>query len=1261
MLPRVEASPPGAERPAAIGPYQLLGPLGEGGVGIVYRARDTRSGEEVALKTVRVARAAHLSSVRRETWALQKIRHPGIVRILESGVDQGRPWYAMELLAGETLEARIGGRARPSQPGDPSPSSQPPIAPDEPTLEGVPPSGFREASRRAAREREQRPVVALLADTLTLFRRLCAPLGFLHGEGLVHRDVKPSNIFVRPDGTPALMDFGLVGRRHGALGREVLEEAAAFVGTVAYMAPEQVRGEGEDARTDLYALGCVLYQALTGRLPFYATTNAEMLQHHLGTMPDPPSRWVSGVPAGLDDLVLRLLAKSPRDRIGHADDVARKLAELGAEDWPVPVLPARAYLYQPRLVGRRAPLEEIKAALYRAAEGQGALVLVGGESGIGKTALAAELARAAHQDGVTVVTGQCLAAAEGDAERASPLHPFRLLLRRIGERCVAGGPPVIARLLGRHQRLLASVDPALAALPADAGAAEPAPLPAQAARERMLEALTELVVAFAEEKPLLLVLDDLHWADELSLSLLALLGQRAAQPNHRLLLLATYRSEEVSPALQALFGERGVRRLELGRLDARDLGVMVADMLGVAEPPAELVRFVAGASEGNPFFVAEYLRTALAEGWLFRDEQGRWQRAENAGTPALALPRTLRELALRRLAGLGEGARTLAEMAAVLGREAELDLLAPIAASALAEDAWLAAASELVARQVMVEAPAGALSFVHQSLRQIVYEGVPAERAGRLHGLCAEAIEARDAGTSRLPLAYARLARHHRAAGNVARAVDYLEKAGEQALAQSANGDAAACFEEALRAHGEGLVPADELRRARWERLAGEALQGLGKLSDSKGHLRRAVELLGWPEPRSTAGLVLRLLLEMGRQLIHRLFPWLVRRSGAAVLEAARAYDRLFQVYYYEAAPLPLFHANLRTLNLAERALPSPELACAYANAFAASSILPGMRGAARAYLRRAEETVAAVADPAVESYLELLRAVNLSAAGQWRESDRRIQRSIEIATELGFRRRWEEATGVLAFNQLIAGDIDASLASADAVLRSAARGDNQTQCWSLLERAQARLALGFLDEALADARAAERLCLQLGRDERIWAHGTLALVAYRRGNLASAREAGDRARAAIAGGPPIMSACLDAYAGVAEVFLSLWESAPDAATRKTFRKAARSSCRALRAFARTFSFARPRADLRRGDLLWLEGRRDQARAAWQSARAGASALSMFADEGLAVLRLAERCAPATEKDALVTEAVALLTRAGQHHLASRARERPPS
>jgi predicted ATPase len=157
----------------------------------------------------------------------------------------------------------------------------------------------------------------------------------------------------------------------------------------------------------------------------------------------------------------------------------------------------------------------------------------------------------------------------------------------------------------------------------------------------MLVALTETIIAFARETtPLLLAIDDLQWADGLSLGLLARLGAAEVDdPTARLVVLATYRTEESGAWLDSLLDLPRTLHVELGRLDADQVGRVVADMLGVAEPPRELAAFVADASEGNPFFVGEYLRTALDAGLLSRGGDGRWHRDERALAPSsLALP-----------------------------------------------------------------------------------------------------------------------------------------------------------------------------------------------------------------------------------------------------------------------------------------------------------------------------------------------------------------------------------------------------------------------------------------------------------------------------------------------------------------------------------------------------------------------------------------------------------------------------------------------
>jgi serine/threonine protein kinase/tetratricopeptide (TPR) repeat protein len=1180
------------QAPRRIDDYRILSLLGTGGVGVVYRAQHIGTGEMVALKTVRARSTAHLSSVRREILALHRLRHPGIVRILDGGVSDGRPWYAMELLSGHTLAQAFGAHH-----------------PDVSTMSfrNAAPSSARTSEATVAGERVRPPAAGgRLVEVLTLFRLLCAPLAYLHGEGTVHRDIKPSNVFVRPDGTPVLMDFGLVGRWRGALGREILEETQTTGGTLVYMAPEQVRGEPGDARSDLYSLGCTLYEALTGMVPIEDVVTASSADAKSGILPVPPSEIVTGIPPALDTLVMRLLEKDPRERLGHADDVARTLAALGAKDWPQKGLPrARPYLYQPRLVGRESTLHAVLEGL-DSCKKVGGLLLVGGESGVGKTSLASEVARIAYQREHQVVTSECPCpgSGPGQIERTPPLMPFRPLLRHVVEHCRAAGGSATGRIVGRWRRLLSTIEPSFAEL--EGPASEPPDLPVQAALERMLAALSETIVAFARETtPLLLCIDDLQWADGLSLGLLSRLGaEEIDDPTARLVVLATYRTEESGAWLDSLVELPRTLHVELGRLDPEQVGRVIADMLGVAEAPADLTRFVAEASEGNPFFVGEYLRTALDAGLLTRDQEGRWQRDERALLPSsLSLPHTVRALIERRLSALSPEGRALVGLAAVIGREIDADLLLSIAqrhlfTPAQTERDWVELLSELTARSVLSETGRGTLTFSHDTLRRVAYESLGADTRAHLHGRVAAALEAlvEELGTDDLA---AELAHHHERAHNFRRAVDFLERAGERLLARSSHADAAACFREALRIEKSAELAVSDPRRARWHAFAGQALQGLGHLAESKHHLKRAVALFGWSAAESPLGVGLQIAREASRQVLHRLLGRGDRAAArrAQLLGAARAYDHLLQVHYFDADRLGLAHAMLMTLNLAERAGPSPELASAYANTFAALSLAPALRGVAASYLARAEAALGDAPDPAVESYLALLRGVQLAGDGRWEDAEPSIVRAVTIAEKLGYRRRWEEGMAILAYNHGLRGAFERALSEADAVGRSALRGDPQTRCWSLLVHAQAKLALGNADDACEALSSAQELAEALGRDEQVWVGGLLAAAELERGEPERAQRAAERTLDAIGDGLPLVSASGEAYAAVADVCVELCRRDKD--SRGERLRQATLACRALERVARTFPFMEPRALLCRGDLSRLLGRERHARSAW--------------------------------------------------------------
>lgn len=812
----LEQAVEGSPLPATIGPYRILGVLGEGGMGVVYRAEHLDTGEPAAIKTVLAPVGSSLASIRREIHALDRLCHPGIVRIVAHGVSQGIPWYGMELLTGRTLrdhvrdlwaQPAIALAATALQEGETltaaalsDTESFPETAPRE--METLTAAALHEQpthrrDRAAGEDAAPRPPPARrctppLGPTLALFQKLCATLAFLHGAGVVHRDLKPENVFVKNDGTPVLVDLGIAARFGGAEGREALDVDGLLAGTASYMAPEQIRGEFVDARADLYALGCMLYESATGALPFTGSLR-EVLHAQLFVSPRSPSSHVGGLPAGLDDLIRRLLKKSPRDRIGYAQDVARALGAPGAvpAGWPAPA----PYIYRPDFVGREAALETLQAAATRArAARRGGLVFVSGESGVGKTRLVMEVARSAAQGEMTVVTGQC--AALGLAG-AGPLHPFRPLLCAVADWCRERGPRRTRGLLGPWGKVLAAYEPALADLHGEDELHAPAPLPPEAARARVLAALKATLLAFAEVSPLLLVLDDLQWADDLTLSFLRSLGPGDVEA-HPVLIAGTYRIEELGEALEAVVRAPGAVALDLGRLDIASVRAMVCGMLALDVPPAGLLQFLARRADGNPFFVAEYLRAAIGEGLLNRNEAGAWQlRVEGAASDvfeaAVPLPTALADLIDRRLQSLGAEGRALVDAAAILGREFDGDLLAE------ADDMDGAAAADalgpLCARQVLEEAKGGRLRFVHDKIREIAHERIPAERRRALHRRAAEAIERRSPDEAD---AFAALAHHWAEAGIHDRASFYFERAADGARAAYANRDAIAFYRAAL-------------------------------------------------------------------------------------------------------------------------------------------------------------------------------------------------------------------------------------------------------------------------------------------------------------------------------------------------------------------------------------------------------------------------------------------------------------------------------
>jgi serine/threonine protein kinase len=1248
-----------------VGPYRILHVIGRGGTGVVFRACDAESGELVALKRLLAENIADIGCMRREIAALRRLEHPGVVRILDQGVDAGVPWYAMELLEGETLASYVsrlwhGGAHTASDFA--STLTERGLRSRPPRAEGPAGASRPDAGTQHGRERVAR---GELPEVLEIVRGLCDTLAFVHGEGVVHRDLKCANVMLCADGAPKLLDFGLAWRFPGGTGREVLDDVTrGAAGTAAYMSPEQIRGEMVDARADLYSLGCLLYELLTGRPPFSGRSAAEIRRCHLNVAVLPPSSLVDEVPPELDELVLRLLQKRVEDRPGHASEVARSLRSLGAaRDFWRPALLPRSYVYRSTLVGRDETLRALDERVQRALHTQGSLLLISGESGIGKTYLAMAAARGAAVQGMRVVTSTCLrlGAAEAQSNEAS-LHPFRSLLLAIADRCISS-PELAPALLGERAKLLAACEPSLGSLPGVSSYPEPEALPASAAQQRLLQAQAETLAAFAAICPFVFVIDDLQWADDASLRFLCSLPNDWFN-DKQLVIVGVYRADEKTGALVELLQRPDANEFNLSGLSEPSLRELVRGMLALGSAPAGFVDLFVKQSEGNPFFAAEYLRTAVDERLLYRSPSGDWQiddrlLAVGSGGQRLTLPSSIAALVGRRLDGLSESAQQLLAAAAVLGRELEWQSL--LAVSALPEERAWEPAGELIARQILEEVeprPDGQrwrLRFLHDKLREAAHARIPHQPRRALHRRAADALEQALQGSPELLQAHATLAYHHMQGERWRAALEHLELAGDHALATNANRDALRHFQSALDLDlriAQGLDPASraprpgrtalrlaKLRRARWERKLAEANYALGDLGAVERHILHALEHTGHSPPRSPLGWGWSLLREAGQQLVHRARPgWSPRRHDQLeqqiLVEAALTTHHLAERSYFDFEAMPMIAASLRAVNLGERAGVAVPLAMPYAMLGMAAGIsrLPAL---GERYFELALRTALDTADRAGQAYSLYSKAAWKIGNGAWQE----VRELCAECTRIALRTRNLKALGMA---QTLRGHADFYTGhfreSADAYreLEQSARahGDQQHLSWGLYAGARARICLGELDESRAMLLESNALLEPLVEvPSKIIAPGLLASLHLRAGDLTSALQAAQLTASRIRGSLPTVFSTLSGYAGVAEVYLACWERelrehGSEARSTRAARRAARRAVFDLLTLALSVPIGWPCYQRIRGEAQRLDGKQRAAARCFERARLSARQLGMPYDEALAHLDLARSAPP---------------------------------
>ncbi len=741
-----------------LGPYEILSPIGAGGMGEVYRAKDTKLGREVAIKVlpeVFSQNRERLARFEREAQVLASLNHPNIAAIYGLEQFEGIRFLVLELVDGETLAQRLRKGAMPQQ------------------------------------------------EALAAACQIAEALEAAHENGIVHRDLKPGNVMFSGKDRVKVLDFGLAKplaqtdlADSVATTGEVagLSTTGALLGTPAYMSPEQIRGTPVDTSSDIFSFGIVLHEMLTGQHPFQRNSRAETMA---AILRDPPmSHSEKDGDQSSYAILDRLLEKEPADRYGTIEEVCLEVRRLRDETsgWTrvnETTVPADTQLRVRRtpFVGRTAERAELERLIDSTVRGRGGMILIGGEPGVGKTRLVEEVLDMSQRRRCLSLTGRCY-----EMEGTPPFMPFVETV----ELCARVVPPTVLReALGDAAPEVARLVPDLRRLFPDILA--PIELPPEQQRHYLFKNFSEFLERACRVRSLVVLLDDLQWADDATLQLLQHLAPQLA--DMPILVLGTYRDVELdvqrpfAKVLETLTRKRLAKRLNLQRLPQEGVKEMLVG-LGGPSPPVTLVEGVYRETEGNPFFVEEVFHHLKEEEALFGAD-GQWR--SDLELEQLNVPEGVRLVIGRRLERVTQESQKLLTLGAIVGRSFSLRLLEAI--GDVTGEALLRALEEAEGSFLIVPVSEREprWEFSHALIRQTLVESLSLPRRQRLHLKVAEAIE-RDAGDAADKHA-SDLAHHLYQAGAAAdlkKTIRFMTVAGERGLETGAIEESLRHFDRAL-------------------------------------------------------------------------------------------------------------------------------------------------------------------------------------------------------------------------------------------------------------------------------------------------------------------------------------------------------------------------------------------------------------------------------------------------------------------------------
>jgi predicted Ser/Thr protein kinase/tetratricopeptide (TPR) repeat protein len=593
-----------------LGPYEILAPIGLGGMGAVFRARDSRLHRDVAIK---VSTEQFSARFEKEARAIAALNHPHICQIYDVGPD----FLVLEYIEGKPVSGPLS-----------------------------------------------------VKEVVKLALQIASAMEEAHGRGILHRDLKPANILVTEKGIAKLLDFGLAKRTTEADPDVTKTFAGTVMGTVAYMAPEQAEGKTVDERSDIFGFGAVLYEMLSGKRAFRGDSVASVLSAVLRDTPP-----LLNEPDELREILSKCLAKNPRDRFQSMVELRVALEQISDQLLERPSsLPLPAPAIASRItVGREEQRGLLWRGYARVKDGRGLILAVTGEAGIGKTSVLEDFLSelASRGEHPVVGRGRCSQRLAGD----EPYLPILEALESLLHPHAGSGFGSVMKATAPTWYGLVAQDSAITSTSGEAREATPA-----TSQERMKREFSALCQELSRTQPLILFIDDLHWADISTIDMLNYVAGRFS--NTRLLVLGSYRPSDMALRGNPFLGirndleSRGLfQEIALPFLATKDVERYLALEFPHHHFPPDFASVIHSKTEGSPLFMADLVRYLRDTGGII-EVDGIWATARNLPEAPRDLPASVRGMIQRKIEQVEERDRKLLVVASVQGYEFDSAIVA---------------------------------------------------------------------------------------------------------------------------------------------------------------------------------------------------------------------------------------------------------------------------------------------------------------------------------------------------------------------------------------------------------------------------------------------------------------------------------------------------------------------------------------------------------------------------------------------------------